>query len=148
MSLDDAQRSPIGSSPGYAPSSWADSDEERLNHHGAPSFIAPSPPPKDPKAEALPASLAPTQPQPIQTAWQGPKENSTELADTPAAFQSKNPFLKPRSPIPRKAVPQVQDPGDRNEWSDDHSNMTANSEPLSQCMKLLPRIIPLITKER
>lgn len=142
MSLEEAQRSPIASSPGQAPSAWGDSDEERYNHYKSSGLEAPpSPPPKLHKSEEPSANLAPGLLQPAQNAWSHPPGDSVEPPETPGKLQSKNPFLKPRSPITRKAVSPRQDPMEGNDWSDHHSNTTASSEPLSQCTKLYPNLL-------
>jgi hypothetical protein len=135
MPLEQAQRSPVGSSTSHPPNSWNDGLGDRPAT-GDGSYPAGS----EVKAHGLPSALAPGPPGSStgDFGWQPTsRDRSFTTGEVPVQLRSNNPFLKPRPVDSRTSS------GDQNEWADRHSHATTNSDPLSQSMEInIPHTLP------
>lgn len=118
MSLEQAQRSPVGSPTSHPPNSWsgslADNPATRDGAHSAGS---------EAKGHGLPPALTPGPQGPSEDfGWQPTsRDRSRTTGEIPMQLQSNNPFVNSRTSS-----------GNPNQWTDRHSHATTNSDPLSQ----------------
>ncbi|KAJ5222162.1 Protein of unknown function DUF544 [Penicillium citrinum] len=124
MSLEQAQRSPVGSPTSHPPNSWsgslADNPATRDGAHSAGS---------EAKGHGLPPALTPGPQGPSEDfGWQPTsRDRSRTTGEIPMQLQSNNPFVNSRTSS-----------GNPNQWTDRHSHATTNSDQLSQTEGYIP----------
>lgn len=131
MTLEEAQRSSMGSATSQPPSSWPDSlGEQPLGDRPGTggSYHAE----RDHDVQGIPSDLVPS-PQKTETADGGSRNtyvhHTEAIAGAPVQLQSNNPFLRPRPEL------LGQDSTEQSEGDVRYSHATTSSGPLSQSMK-------------
>ncbi|KAJ5566704.1 uncharacterized protein N7459_010086 [Penicillium hispanicum] len=133
MPLEEAQRSPVGSTTSYPPHTWAEHLGGRAEHHRPDTVEGTDRADTDHRGDWIPPALVPGSHGMAEHGSQpvAGSHNAT-TGDVPVQLQSNNPFLKQRPAQPNR------DSSDPTEWNGRHSHTTINSDLLSQTEGYIP----------